>query len=146
MDNKFEIRDRRKTKWSASRLRKYPLEKILAISRKTNGRCFYCGGVADSVEHVIPKSAGGSDDLDNLVLSCKSCNSRKALSSIWEFGICLTALEAFGLKVIRRELGELIIEIPLGKKLSKELSGFLENPKPIEKYDFRKKLQKLWKK
>src|SRR3990167_10237380 len=35
-----------------------------------------------TVDHVIPKSCGGSDDPENLVLSCNSCNSRKN-NKIW---------------------------------------------------------------
>ena len=146
METNMEIRDRRKTEWSPSRLRKYPSRKMSEIVKKTNGQCFYCGGVADSVEHIVPKRYGGTDDLGNLVLSCRSCNSRKALNSIWEFGIILTALEIFGLRTIRRENGALIIEFPLGNKVSDKLLNFLENPQPIEKYNFGKKLKELWKK
>ena len=29
------------------------------------------------IEHVIPQALGGSDDTDNLVGSCKTCNRRK---------------------------------------------------------------------
>ena len=31
----------------------------------------------ETVDHVIPKSRGGSDDAWNLVICCKSCNERK---------------------------------------------------------------------
>ena len=30
-----------------------------------------------TVDHVVPKSAGGSNDVANLCLSCKACNNRK---------------------------------------------------------------------
>jgi len=30
-----------------------------------------------SVDHVFPRSKGGSDDLDNLALSCQGCNACK---------------------------------------------------------------------
>ena len=49
-------------------------------------RCHYCerdmGGEPNSptyatVDHVIPQSEGGSDDLPNLVAACRSCNSSK---------------------------------------------------------------------
>jgi HNH endonuclease len=30
-----------------------------------------------SVEHITPRSAGGTDDLENLAMSCQGCNNRK---------------------------------------------------------------------
>lgn len=30
-----------------------------------------------TVDHIIPKSLGGSDDLDNLALACRRCNERR---------------------------------------------------------------------
>ncbi|HEX6293396.1 MAG TPA: HNH endonuclease [Herpetosiphonaceae bacterium] len=30
-----------------------------------------------TIDHVIPQSKGGTHDLSNLVLACRSCNSRK---------------------------------------------------------------------
>ncbi len=49
-------------------------------------KCWYCGCFEIStVDHVVPKSKGGSDDLDNLVLCCKSCNSKKQDLSVHEF-------------------------------------------------------------
>ena len=48
------------------------------------GRCAYClspeqrRGVAFEVDHIIPRSAGGRTQLDNLCLSCPTCNRHKA--------------------------------------------------------------------
>src|SRR5262245_21767086 len=43
--------------------------------------CQYCGKVFDpselTLDHVIPKSRGGSSNWDNLVACCKRCNNRK---------------------------------------------------------------------
>lgn len=40
--------------------------------------CCYCGGKKTlSLDHLIPRSRGGSDSGDNLVWSCRSCNSSK---------------------------------------------------------------------
>lgn len=56
---------------------------------KSGGRCWYCG--AQQVrggfhrDHVIPSSRGGSGRRDNLVVSCRECNSRKGALSIDEF-------------------------------------------------------------
>ena len=32
-----------------------------------------------TVDHAIPRYQGGTHDIDNLVLSCKSCNSSKGI-------------------------------------------------------------------
>jgi len=51
------------------------------ILKKTNGVCAYCGvslnDQAWHIEHVVSKSNGGSDDIDNLLPSCKRCNGAK---------------------------------------------------------------------
>jgi 5-methylcytosine-specific restriction endonuclease McrA len=39
--------------------------------------CAYCGRKADTVDHVIPKSKGGTEEKTNLVACCKRCNSVK---------------------------------------------------------------------
>lgn len=41
-------------------------------------KCIYCGSVENlSIDHIFPRAQGGSDDSDNLVCSCKNCNSSK---------------------------------------------------------------------
>jgi hypothetical protein len=40
--------------------------------------CRYCGRTENlSVDHVVPRCQGGGDQLENLVVACRSCNSRK---------------------------------------------------------------------
>jgi 5-methylcytosine-specific restriction endonuclease McrA len=36
--------------------------------------CVYCGGEANTVDHVIPTSKGGTDEPFNLVACCARCN------------------------------------------------------------------------
>lgn len=38
-----------------------------------------------SIDHKIPKTKGGSDDLDNLLLTCRKCNQRKGKKDYDEF-------------------------------------------------------------
>lgn len=62
-------------------VREYLLEKY---SRK----CVYCGK-ADcplEVEHITPKSKGGSNRVSNLGLACRPCNQRKGNQTASEFG------------------------------------------------------------
>lgn len=40
--------------------------------------CGYCGGEADTVDHIIPVSAGGGVDPSNLMAACNRCNGLKA--------------------------------------------------------------------
>ena len=54
---------------------------------KFNHQCVYCGTKEAKFEldHVIPKSRGGSDRVSNLVLACRSCNQAKDDLSLEEF-------------------------------------------------------------
>lgn len=54
-----------------------------AVFERAKGRCEYCQSRADyatetfAVEHIIPVSRGGTDDLENLALACSGCNGHK---------------------------------------------------------------------
>jgi CRISPR/Cas system Type II protein with McrA/HNH and RuvC-like nuclease domain len=48
------------------------------IFKRDNYECCYCGSKRNlTIDHVIPKSRGGSNYWDNLVTSCGRCNSNK---------------------------------------------------------------------
>lgn len=57
--------------------------------------CRYCKLVLDkytiTIDHVVAKSKGGSDDLSNLVASCKHCNGRKSDRPVEEFEASMVA-------------------------------------------------------
>lgn len=49
-----------------------------AIAKVYHGKCQYCGVEgANHVDHIQPRSKGGSDALENLILACQGCNLRK---------------------------------------------------------------------
>ena len=50
-------------------------------------KCFYCGKSVSKfeVEHMFPKSRGGSNRIDNLTLSCHDCNQKKDTLTAEEF-------------------------------------------------------------
>ena len=58
------------------------------LLEKFGRRCVYCGkqGVPFEVDHVYPKSRGGTDRISNLVLSCHDCNQAKGNQTAAEFG------------------------------------------------------------
>lgn len=62
-------------------LREYLLE-------KWQRKCAYCniGNAPLQVEHIVPKSRGGSDRASNLTLACEPCNLRKGTRTAEEFG------------------------------------------------------------
>jgi 5-methylcytosine-specific restriction endonuclease McrA len=47
---------------------------VLVRDRHT---CAYCGGRADTVDHVLPRCRGGGDTWFNLVAACQPCNGLK---------------------------------------------------------------------
>ena len=50
----------------------------LQILDRDDRICAYCGGVADTVDHIISRHDGGDLwDKENLISACKSCNSSK---------------------------------------------------------------------
>ena len=50
-------------------------------------KCFYCGAVNErlQLDHVVPRSRGGSDDPSNLVPACKPCNTSKGAKLLAEW-------------------------------------------------------------
>ena len=54
-----------------------------AISLRAGKRCEYCHAPESvsnfffEVEHILPESAGGTSDADNLALACRACNAYK---------------------------------------------------------------------
>lgn len=41
------------------------------------GKCAYCGQIARSLDHVLPRHKGGLTIIENLVPACLSCNGHK---------------------------------------------------------------------
>ena len=49
-----------------------------AVFARDGWTCQYCGSRSNlTVDHVIPRSKGGSSEWDNIVASCAPCNRRK---------------------------------------------------------------------
>lgn len=62
-------------------VREYLLEKY-------HRTCVYCGAKNTplEVEHIVPKSRGGSNRVSNLTIACHDCNQKKGALTAQEFG------------------------------------------------------------
>nr|WP_302578297.1 HNH endonuclease [Methanobrevibacter arboriphilus] len=50
-----------------------------AVYERDNYTCLCCGIQTDlSIDHIVPRSSGGSNDMSNLQTLCRSCNSAKS--------------------------------------------------------------------
>jgi 5-methylcytosine-specific restriction endonuclease McrA len=58
------------------------------LLEKWSRTCAYCGatGLPLQVEHIVPRTRGGSDRVSNLTLACDPCNQRKGAQTAAEFG------------------------------------------------------------
>lgn len=49
-----------------------------AVLERDGAACLECGAVDElTIDHIVPVTKGGGDDVDNLQILCKRCNSRK---------------------------------------------------------------------
>lgn len=61
---------------------KVPYQARVALNRRAvfardGHACQYCGSPAENIDHVVPRSRGGTHTWDNVVAACRPCNSRK---------------------------------------------------------------------
>ena len=57
------------------------------LLEKWDRKCVYCGAenVPLQIEHIHPKSKGGSNRISNLCIACQPCNLKKGVQSITDF-------------------------------------------------------------
>ena len=48
-----------------------------AVMHRDGNRCQYCGKDGDSIDHVVPRSRGGTHTWENVVAACRRCNLAK---------------------------------------------------------------------
>ena len=56
------------------------------IFSRSNGKCSYCGKQAQEIDHIVPRSKGGTDSVNNLTATCRSCNEKKSNLTLKAFG------------------------------------------------------------
>lgn len=75
IQNFTTIRETKSTKWLRLRFE---------ILKRDNFTCQYCGrnvredNIKINIDHIIPRSKGGNNDIINLITSCKECNLGKS--------------------------------------------------------------------
>jgi len=71
------------------------------LLEKWGRKCAYCDkeGVPLQIEHIHPRSKGGSNRVSNLTLSCERCNVKKGTKSVDEF----LKKDGFRLEKIKRQ-------------------------------------------
>ncbi|KHL10698.1 UNVERIFIED_CONTAM: HNH endonuclease [Mumia flava] len=60
-----------------------------AAVKARDQRCGYCGGPAETVDHILPRSRGGLLTWENSVAACLRCNHRKSDRTPVEAGMTL---------------------------------------------------------
>ena len=61
---------------------KVPYEARVALNRRAvfvrdGHRCQYCNAPAENIDHVVPRSRGGTHTWETVVAACRPCNARK---------------------------------------------------------------------
>ncbi len=74
-----------------TRYAKVPYRAEVGLSRRAvfardGGRCAYCRGVAETIDHIMPRSRGGRHSWENVVAACAACNHRKGDRTLEELG------------------------------------------------------------
>lgn len=69
------------------------------ILRRDARRCAYCRRAGDTIDHVVPRSRGGSHSWENCVACCVNCNARKADRLLGELGWTLSFIPMSPLRI-----------------------------------------------
>lgn len=74
----------REGNWTIHDLLEYNVRKI-----QQNDYCWYCGKLMEpsklTKDHVFPRNKGGNNDMDNIIMVCKNCNSSKGDTDLFEW-------------------------------------------------------------
>lgn len=73
--------------------RKLSAKERKKVHEKMGGHCAYCGEIITisqmQVDHIVPISRGGADEMGNMFPACRSCNHYKSTLSVENFRAAL---------------------------------------------------------
>ncbi|MHB8243891.1 MAG: HNH endonuclease [Acidimicrobiales bacterium] len=74
---------------------KVPYQTRVAVTRRAvfvrdGHRCQYCGAQAENIDHIVPRSRGGTHSWENVVACCRRCNTGKEDRLLEESGFRLS--------------------------------------------------------
>lgn len=68
--------------------RRIPLNRR-SIFLRDDHRCQYCHRAAENIDHVVPRSQGGTHTWENVVAACRRCNTKKGGRTPVQAGLSL---------------------------------------------------------
>lgn len=68
-----------------SKKRNIPISRR-AILNRDNKECTYCGKEADTIDHIHPRSRGGTHTWTNVIAACRKCNMKKGNKLLKDLG------------------------------------------------------------
>ncbi len=100
-----------------------------SVASRANERCEYChypeqfSPSSFQVEHIVPRSAGGLTELNNLALACSHCNAHKATRENGADPLTGTDVRLFNPRIddwtvhflLNRETGEIEGQTSIGR-------------------------------
>lgn len=69
--------------------------KYYSIHWSSDAKCFYCGVALTrktrSLDHLVPRARGGTNNFKNIVICCRPCNCAKSDLTVSEFSVFVAA-------------------------------------------------------
>lgn len=85
----FMIRSKAYKSYKEGRWNIHDLMDVNVTKIQQNNYCWYCGKQMEPLkltkDHVFPRSKGGDNDMDNIIMVCKTCNSSKGDLDLFEW-------------------------------------------------------------